>query len=645
MGEAEPCGVEAVAAGRGEGEAAEAEDAFAALLVAASSRGAFPRAGPGPSMRRHAASNVRGYGLIMPAALLSTVDIPLIVVNLLGGLALFLFGIALVSEALRSAAGAGMKSLLATLTTSRLRGAAVGAIVTAIIQSSTVTTVLVVGFISAGVMTLPQSVGVIMGANIGSTVTAQIIAFKVTQYALAIIAAGFLMREATRHDRLRQAGSTLLGLGLIFLAMDLMSGVTRPLRDDPVFIELMGRMDHPLAGVLAGAVFTAVVQSSAATAGVVIMLASQGLVTLEAGIALTLGANIGTCSTALLAAIGRPREAMQAAVVHLLFNLIGVALWIGLVHQLADLSRWISPTAPGAEGAARLAAEVPRQIANAHTIFNVLNTLVLIWFAGPIARLAQRLAPAKPAVPDTEERKAAPRYLDKVFLETPSLALAQVRLELGHVGESVVRLIEIAPPVVMRGDEKNLARLESMDDDIDSLYDAVIAYTRQLATGKMNRDESQEMEDLLAVANHLEATADVITMNLVMHGRKRIERGLRISDETMRALLPLQHAVTAAMQAAVKAVVERDAALAGLVLKRHEEIARMTESIHAHLQRRLVADEPNRVRIFRLEADVTTQIRNVYDHARRIARIVAGRAAAAAPAPSTGTPSVHGPAR
>lgn len=580
----------------------------------------------------------------MPAASHASVDIPLIVVNLLGGLALFLFGIALMSEALRSAAGAGMKRLLATLTTNRLRGVAVGAVVTAIIQSSTVTTVLIVGFISAGVMTLPQSVGVIMGANIGSTVTAQVIAFRITQFALPIIAAGFLLREATRHDRLRQAGSMLLGLGLIFLAMDLMSGVTRPLRDDPVFIDLMSRMDNPLAAVLAGAVFTAVVQSSAAAAGVVIMLASQGLVTLEAGIALTLGANIGTCSTALLAAIGRPREAVQAAVVHLLFNLIGVALWIGLVDQLADLSRSVSPRSFSLEGTARLAAETPRQIANAHTIFNVLNTFVLIWFAGPIARLAQRIAPPKPAPVEPDTGKAAPRYLDKVFLETPSLALAQVRLELGHLGESVVRLIEIAPPVVMRGDERDLARLESMDDEIDALYDAVIAYTRQLATAALNRDESQEMEDLLAIANHLEATADVITMNLVMHGRKRIERGLRISDETMRALLPLQHAVTAAMQSAVKAVVERDAARAAEVMNRHEEVALMTESIHAHLQRRLVADEPNRVRTFRLEADLATQIRNLYDHARRIARIVAGRAAPPPPAaPPPAAPSASGP--
>ncbi|HOG04168.1 MAG TPA: Na/Pi symporter, partial [Accumulibacter sp.] len=231
-------------------------------------------------------------------------------VELLGGLAIFLFGMLQMEEGLKAVAGERMKGILAKLTVNRFMGVGTGALVTAVIQSSSVTTVLVVGFISAGLMTLSQSVGVIMGANIGTTITAQIVAFKITKAALGMIAVGFAMLFIARSDRTKHYGEMLMGLGMVFFGMHVMSEAMEPLRSYQPFLDLMKSMDNPLVGVLIATAFTALIQSSSASTGIVIVMAGQGFISLQAGIALAFGANIGTCATALLAVIGKPREAV-----------------------------------------------------------------------------------------------------------------------------------------------------------------------------------------------------------------------------------------------------------------------------------------------------------------------------------------------
>ena len=261
-----------------------------------------------------------------------------IVTQLGGGLALFLYGMRRMTESLKTVAGGAMKNLLAKLTANRFTAAVAGALITAVIQSSSVTTVLVVGFVSAGLLNLSQSIGVILGANVGTTVTAQIIAFQVYKYGLLMIGAGFFTEILARRERVRQWGTALMGLGLIFVGMELMSIATGPIREWPPFVDLMQSLRSPLLSIAMGAFFTAVVQSSSATTGIVIVLASQGLITLETGIGLILGANIGTCVTALLAALGKPTEAVRASVVHISFNILGVLIWLPFLTLLADLA-------------------------------------------------------------------------------------------------------------------------------------------------------------------------------------------------------------------------------------------------------------------------------------------------------------------
>ena len=353
--------------------------------------------------------------------------------GLFGGLALFLFGMEQMADALKAVAGERMKDILAKLTTNRVTAALSGAFVTAVIQSSSVTTVLVVGFISAGLMTMPQSIGIIMGANIGTTVTAQIVAFKVEEAALLMIAVGFAMLFTGKRDKVRQYGGMIMGLGLVFFGMGVMSDAMSPLRSYEPFLDLMRNMDNPLLGILVAAIFTALVQSSSATTGIVIVMASQGFISLPAGIALALGSNVGTCITAMLAAIGKPREAARAASVHVMFNVIGVLIWIFLIPVLAAISGWMSPSHPELEGTARLAAEAPRQIANANTFFNIANTLLFLPFVNVLANLATRLLPDMPV---EEKVIIQPKFLDDVLIQTPSLALERRAFRTGSHGRA-----------------------------------------------------------------------------------------------------------------------------------------------------------------------------------------------------------------
>ncbi|MER2516289.1 MAG: Na/Pi symporter [Candidatus Accumulibacter phosphatis] len=315
--------------------------------------------------------------------------------GLFGGLALFLGGLQLLSEGMKKAAGQALKTVLAKLTTNRFTGALTGAFVTGILNSSTVTTLLVVGFISAGFMTLTQSVGVIMGANIGSTVTAQLLAFNLSAYSLGPVAIGFFMMFSAKREKVKYYGMMIMGLGLVFYGMGLMSSGMTPLRTYEPFLVILKGLENPLAGIAAGALFTAIVQSSAATVGIAIAMASEGLLALPAGIALALGANIGTAATTAFMGIlsSKSAEATRASVVHVAFNVIGTLIWLPVIWLLADLSVWVSPASPELQGAARAAAEVPRQIANANTLFNVLNTVLFIGFTGWFAKMAERAVP------------------------------------------------------------------------------------------------------------------------------------------------------------------------------------------------------------------------------------------------------------
>lgn len=546
----------------------------------------------------------------------ANIDLISVTIGLLGGLALFLFGMHEMSDGLKSAAGEGLKTLLEKLTSNRFMAATTGAAVTAIIQSSSVTTVLLIGFVNAGVMTLKQSVGVIMGANVGTTVTGQIAAFKVTEYSWLMIALGFAVMSLSKRGTSRHYGTMLFGLGMLFLGMDQMSQATEPLRSFQPFIDLMRQMNNPLLGIMLGAAFTALVQSSSATTGIVITLASAGFLSLEGGIALAIGANIGTCFTAMLATIGKPTVAVRTAVVHVIFNLLGALLWVGFISQLADFTRGFSPESH-LQGIERLAAETPRQIANANTIFNIANTCILIWFVGPITQLAIRLVPdAKTAAP---QRAVKPKYLESIYLKTPSLALDRVRMEIENLGEQTIEMVSLLP-VVATGSDADLDQLVTRASDIGGLHSEILDYLRRLDVSELSDAETLQMRQALSATIHLTGAADLMAANFVGIGRQRIARRVSFSPTTIAELNPLYEQVLIAITTAVSAFSRHDECVAQDLIDRKQDVADLAETIMSHLVARLNSSDPDRVILFRLESETVAHLKWLFRNATEIAK-------------------------
>ena len=537
--------------------------------------------------------------------------------GLLGGLALFLYGLELLSDALKVVAGSRMKDILSRLTTNRFTAVLTGAFVTAVVQSSSVTTVLVVGFVTANLMTMTQSIGVIMGANVGTTVTAQIIAFNVSQYSLLLVTLGFAVSFVGRRERTRKQGLAILGLGLVFFGMGIMGDAMTPLRGYAPFVEAMGRMESLGLGILTGAAFTALIQSSAATTGVVIVLSSQGLLSLPAGIALVLGANVGTCITALLAAIGKPREAFRASVVHVLFNVLGVLIWLRFIPQLADFVMWMTPDAAGLTGMDKMAAEVPREIANAHTVFNIANTLLFLPFVGVLARLAVFLVPD---LPESDEDPSRAKYLDPELLQTPSLAVDRARLEILNMGERVRTMLTRILPAVFKGEKEDLQAIRAMDEAVDILHGRIIVYLGRLTRAGLREEESRKLVSLMEAANDLENIGDVIETNLVTQGMQRLDEGIRISDATQEVLTGFHRTIQKALELALQAVGQQNAEAARAVVAMKEAVNALADSATLHEAQRLVADEPRRLEAYTLEVDILKNQKRVYYFAKRMAR-------------------------
>jgi len=542
--------------------------------------------------------------------------------GLFGGLALFLGGLQLLSEGMKKAAGQALKTVLAKLTTNRFTGALTGAFVTGILNSSTVTTLLVVGFISAGFMTLTQSVGVIMGANIGSTVTAQLLAFNLSAYSLGPVAIGFFMMFSAKREKVKYYGMMIMGLGLVFYGMGLMSSGMTPLRTYEPFLVILKGLENPLAGIAAGALFTAIVQSSAATVGIAIAMASEGLLALPAGIALALGANIGTAATTAFMGIlsSKSAGATRASVVHVAFNVIGTLIWLPVIWLLADLSVWVSPASPELQGAARAAAEVPRQIANANTLFNVLNTVLFIGFTGWFAKLTERVVPDRALPPGVIVQT---QYLDDGALEAPSVALQAVRLELGRVGEITIGMLRDVGPALRDRDLERIEDIARRDDEVDILEAEIFRYLGRIRVGHMTERESAEMQQLMVATDNLENLADVIETDMVALARKLVNIKSVTQGETRTILIELHESTLKSVGLAVQAIRDNDQRAAESVMIMKDTIRDQSERLLERKATRLVAtDDPDYLTLVRMQMSFVDQMRRIYTLAKRIAKVV-----------------------
>ncbi len=432
--------------------------------------------------------------------------------GLLGGLGLFLYGMEMMSLSMQRSAGGKMRSILSALTRNRFVGVGVGAFVTMVIQSSSATTVMLVSFVEAQLITFARTLGVILGADIGTTITAQLIAFKLTDYALLMIAIGFFMKMLGRRDNIRNIGEVVLGFGLLFYGMHVMSKAMYPLRTYAPFLNMLTELENPILGILVGTAFTAMIQSSSAFTGIIIVLAQQGFLTLEAGIPLIFGANIGTCVTAALASINAGRDARRVALAHTMFKVIGVGVAIAFIPLLAKLVQEISPGGIiDTNDQSALAQFIPRQIANAHTIFNVSLTLLFLPFTALFAKLIMRMMPDR--IEDTAVRYNT-RFLEPSLLSTPALALNLAKVEIIKMGESVKEMAEKSIEPFFSGNLSELDELHEMEDHIDALDEQISAYLIDIGKQSLNEEQANEVYLMMHVTKQYEQIADIIDKEL-----------------------------------------------------------------------------------------------------------------------------------
>lgn len=461
--------------------------------------------------------------LIQPLAAMDSggsIHWTMLVFTLLGGLALFLFGLEQMSEGMKKTAGDKMRTILSALTKNRLIGMTVGAFITMVIQSSSATTVMLVSFVQAQLMTFVQSLGVILGAAIGTTITAQLIAFKLTDYALLMIAVGFAVRMFSKKETVKHIGEVIMGFGILFFGMKLMSDAMKPLRTYAPFIDLLKGLEKPLLGLLVGAVFTALIQSSSAFTGIIIVLAQQGLLTLDAGIPLIFGANLGTCVTAGLASIGATREAKRVALAHTLFKVGGILLFILWIPSFADIIRSISPSSD-AIGIEKLAVATPRQIANAHTLFNVSLAFIFLPFTILFSKLILKILPEKKG-----EKGLTPVtwHLDDAAISTPAFAIGLAQTEISRMAKISKRMLNAIIIPFITDEEKRdeiypkLSLREGIDmreEKIDFLEDKVTEYLFRIAREELSKSQASEVYVMMSIAKDMESIGDVVHRNLV----------------------------------------------------------------------------------------------------------------------------------
>jgi len=449
-----------------------------------------------------------------------------IIFGIIGGLGLFLFGMKLLSEGLQKIAGHKLRKILKILTDKPIMGVFIGALITSVIQSSSATTVMVVGFVNAGLMLLRQAIGVIMGAHIGTTITAQIIAFKIDQYALPAIGIGFILWMIAKRKNIKFLGETILGFGILFLGLTIMKDVLGPLgQSEQIKMMLTSFSNNPLLGVLAGMLLTAIVQSSSASIGLVMALAFSGLVNFEGAVYLVLGTNIGTTITAQIASIGTSISARRAAMVHTVMQTIGVAYILIFVYNGLYI-RFIEFITPGSA----LDGNILRHIANAHSVFNIVNTIAFLPFIGLLEKISKLIIPG-----EVDEYHAEPKFLERHLLNTPSVALDQTTRELVRMTEFSQNAVRDAMNGFFNKNIKQLTKVVKEEEAIDNLQKEVTKYLVELSQRNLTAEESEEIPVLLHSVNDIERVGDHAE-NLMELGERAIEEKLPFSEDAIREL-------------------------------------------------------------------------------------------------------------
>ena len=520
-----------------------------------------------------------------------------------GGLGLFLYSIQMMASGMQKVAGEKLRRILEVLTGKPIIGVLTGIAVTVLIQSSGTTTVMLVGFVNAGLMSLSQAIGAIMGANIGTTVTVQIVSFRFELLIAPCIGLGGLLNYFGRRKLYRYLGQTILGLGLLFLGMQIMSEAMLPLRNNAFFINLLVRFSRqPLLGIFCAALFTALIQSSSAVTGIAVALTLQNLLTLEAAIPIVLGTNLGTCITVVLASMGTSLSAKRAAFSHVIFNISGIILALIFLKPFTALVLYTSPT-------------IVRQVANAHTLFNVLNTIVIFPFFKYFVYFVQWAVPGEEPALDL-----GPKYLDKRMLKAPAAAIEASRMELIRMANMSREMVKGAMDVFCNNNLKKMPQLLQMEELVDSLEKEINVYLRELSQHSLNHQQSTIISGVMSAANDLERIGDH-ACNIVYLSEMVIEDKLPFTAKAKEEIYSFFEEVDVMLGEAIAALIGESIKEARKVIKRDnnvDERERILRKNHIdRVNRRECVPQAGVVYL-----DILSNLERVADHAVNLAQVV-----------------------
>ncbi|SDY25530.1 Na/Pi cotransporter family protein [Tindallia californiensis] len=521
--------------------------------------------------------------------------------GVLGGLGLFLYGMHIMSTGLQKVAGQKLKSIISALTSNRFTGVMVGALVTAIVQSSSATTVMVVGFVNAGMMQLGQAASVIMGANVGTTITAQIITFKIDRFAPLIIGVAVGIWLFSKNRKTKQLAEAFIGFGMLFIGMKFMSDALGPLREFEGFRTLLISFgENPVLGILAGFAITIMVQSSTASTGILLALSMEGLIPIESGLPILFGINLGTTVTAIISSIGANKTAKRAASFHLLFNLIGTIIFIFLLQgPTYHLIKHLSPD------------NIPRQIANAHTIFNITTTLLMLPFTGVLIKLAYRM------VPGETDAVVGVKYIDERILNTPSIALATAIKETLHMGNTAKKSLEEAMGSIIDGSEKKINESLATEKVTNELEREIASYLVKLSNRDLSPDQRETVDGLFHTINDIERVGDHAE-NIAELSQFKIDNKLTFSEVAINEIKEISDLTIEAYEKALTAMKTLDINMIEEVLAIEKQVDKLEKTLRVNHISRLNAHQcvPSAGVIF---LDMINNLERISDHAANIA--------------------------
>ncbi|WBW98029.1 Na/Pi cotransporter family protein [Oceanirhabdus sp. W0125-5] len=533
------------------------------------------------------------------------------ILALVGGLGLFLYGMKVMGDGLQNLSGDKMKAVFEKITSNPILGVMTGAFVTAVIQSSSATTVMVVGFVNAGLMNLFQATAVIMGANIGTTVTAKLITLKISHMIPIFLGIGGFMTLFGKKERTKEIGHIILGFGILFLGMDLMKDAMKPLRSNPMFEQFVLTLDgNWFLGLLTGLVMTAVVQSSSATTGILIGLASTGMISLEIAIPILFGCNIGTCVTALISSIGTNKNAKKAAFVHFIFNVVGALIFIPLRGLLAQ-AVYLIPTSGTMEQIAQT------QIANAHMIFNVANTVLLLPFYKVIVSVVNKI------IPDTvtdEEEHVGTKYIDDRLLETPVIAVGQTTKECIRMGNIVEKNLKLAMDAFEKNDDSLVKKVYEKEKLVNLLEDELTVYLIKLSKTEIAEHQRDIVTSMFHVVNDLERVGDHAE-NIAELTSEKIQKRLNFSDEAIQELKNMFNYTIQAVRLSIEALDEENKEKAFKVIEIEDKIDKIEKELRANHIRRLNNGVCNAT-VGAIFLDIISNLERIGDHATNVAQAI-----------------------